>query len=116
MPGRTLGCEFRLAGDGGGRTSADLCDYIHLNPVRAGLVKAGKDLATYRWSSYPWYLKARSQRPVWLEVEKVLGEFGVQDRAEDRRWYEENLRRLGLEAAKPSVETEDELRELRGPL
>ena len=37
--------------------------YIHSNP-RAGLVSAsGRGLASYRWSSYPWYLKGRRQRP-----------------------------------------------------
>ena len=34
-----------------------ILDYIHLNPVRAGLV-AGKDgLESYAWSSLPLYLK-----------------------------------------------------------
>lgn len=32
-------------------------DYMHLNPVRAGLVERAVD---YRWSSAPWYLAGRS--------------------------------------------------------
>jgi REP element-mobilizing transposase RayT len=28
-----------------------VCDYVHLNPVRARLVKPGQRLAEYRWSS-----------------------------------------------------------------
>jgi len=33
------------------------CDYVHLNPVRAGLTGAGQALQTYRWSSYAAYLQ-----------------------------------------------------------
>ncbi len=28
-----------------------VCDYVHLNPVRAGLVAEGQRLESYRWSS-----------------------------------------------------------------
>ena len=31
------------------------CDYVHLNPVRAGLVSRNKKLDAFRWSSYPAY-------------------------------------------------------------
>lgn len=47
-----------------------LCHYIHLNPVRAGLVEMAK-LATYRYSSY-WYLRERKRRPEFLRVETAL--------------------------------------------
>src|SRR5258706_3305739 len=30
-----------------------VCDYVHLNPVRAGLITAQEPLQSYRWSSYP---------------------------------------------------------------
>ena len=32
------------------------CDYVHLNPVRAGLLSPEQPLQSYRWSSYPLYL------------------------------------------------------------
>ena len=35
-----------------------VCDYVHLNPVRAKLL-AGAARERLRWSSYPEYLKAR---------------------------------------------------------
>ncbi len=35
------------------------CDYVHLNPARAGLVRADETLETYSWSSYPAYLPPR---------------------------------------------------------
>jgi REP element-mobilizing transposase RayT len=34
---------------------AHLSDYIHLNPVRAGIVSLEQRLFDYRWSSYPLY-------------------------------------------------------------
>ena len=34
------------------------CDYVHLNPVRAGLLRPEQPLEAYPWSSYPLYLKA----------------------------------------------------------
>jgi putative transposase len=36
-----------------------VCDYVHLNPVRAKLLAAGQPLRSYRWSSYPLYLNLR---------------------------------------------------------
>jgi hypothetical protein len=40
-----------------------VCDYVHLNPVRAKLLAAGQPLRSYRWSSYPWYLAPPGKRP-----------------------------------------------------
>lgn len=61
-----------------GRYKAILCDrdayllelirYIHLNPVRAGMVKRADE---YLWSSHRTYLEGRSS--AWLEVEMPLG-------------------------------------------
>ena len=42
-----------------------VCDYIHLNPARAGLLKREKSLAAYLWSSYPGYLERPAERPNW---------------------------------------------------
>src|SRR5436305_9530096 len=36
-----------------------VCDYTHLNPVRAALLPHEAALATFPWSSYPLYLKPR---------------------------------------------------------
>ena len=30
-----------------------VCDYVHLNPVRGGLVAPDQPLQSYRWSSWP---------------------------------------------------------------
>ena len=40
-----------------------VCDYVHLNPARAGLLKGSQPLARFRWSSYPLYLAPPRQRP-----------------------------------------------------
>ena len=63
--------------------------YIHLNPVRTGLTgHPEKGLKGYRWSSFPYYLEPRSQRPEWLETERVLGCLALgADNAASRRTY-----------------------------
>lgn len=53
------------------------CDYVHLNPARAGLIGPEEALETYRWSSYPAYLQKRRARPVWLRTDRLLGEHGT---------------------------------------
>src|SRR5436190_12768542 len=54
-----------------------VCDYVHLNPVRAGLLAADQRLETYRWSSYQSYLQAPSRRPPWLRTQRLFGEWSV---------------------------------------
>ena len=54
-----------------------VCDYVHLNPVRAGLLAAEQKLGRYRWSSYPAYLLPARKRPGWLRVDRLLGEHGL---------------------------------------
>ena len=52
-------------------------DYVHLNPARAKLVVADAPLKSFAWSSWPAYLLARSKRPAWLRVDRLLGEWGI---------------------------------------
>jgi len=54
-----------------------VCDYVHLNPVRAGLLSPEEPLESYRWSSYPLYLRESTPRPAWLRVDRLLGEWGI---------------------------------------
>ena len=54
-----------------------VCDYVHLNPIRAGLLKRNQRLEDYLWSSYGPYLKARGQRWKWLRVDRLQGEWGI---------------------------------------
>ena len=54
-----------------------VCDYVHLNPVRARLLKPEQKLRAYRWSSYGEYLKRPSARVKWLAVGRLFGEMGI---------------------------------------
>lgn len=64
-------------------------EYVHLNPVRAKLLPAAAPLRSYRWSSFPEYLKAPSQRRAWVRVDRVLGECGIpKDSGAGRRQFE----------------------------
>src|SRR5881409_3426270 len=69
-----------------------VCNYVHLNPARARLLSAQRPLREYRWSSWPEYLKSPGQRPEWLRVDRLLGEYHVpQDSAAGRKRLEEAL-------------------------
>jgi len=65
-----------------------VCDYVHLNPLRAGMLGEGKSLVDYAWSSFPEYLKPPRKRPGWLRVDRLLGEHGIcQDNSSGRREF-----------------------------
>jgi REP element-mobilizing transposase RayT len=73
------------SGDGYLRT---VCDYVHLNPVRANLLQPEQPLQEYRWSSYAEYLKRAGRRASWLRVDRVLGELGIRrDDAAGRKLF-----------------------------
>lgn len=55
-----------------------VCDYVHLNPVRAGMVAPDDALESYPWSSYPAYRTARL-RPLWLRIDRLFGEHGLEE-------------------------------------
>jgi len=56
-----------------GRPLAQVCHYLHLNPVRAKVVEPAA-VGTYPWSSLPKF--ALRDRPAWLEPATVLAESG----------------------------------------
>ena len=67
-----------------------VCHYIHLNPVRAGVVPTGQ-LEGYRYSSY-WYLSRPKGRPAGLDLRAALIEAGgLADTPDGRRSYGEYL-------------------------
>lgn len=70
-----------------------LMDYIHLNPVRAGMVQEASGLESYAWSSVRHYLSPTRSRPEWLETETGFSVSGFQDSAKGRREYLETLER-----------------------
>ena len=84
--GRYKGLIVDGSGDGYFKT---VCDYVHLNPVRAKLLPSDQPLREYLWSSWPGYLKRPHQRPEWQRVDRLLGEYGiVKDNTAGRRRLE----------------------------
>ncbi|NPV04851.1 MAG: hypothetical protein HPY67_08980 [Syntrophaceae bacterium] len=67
----------------------ELIRYIHLNPLRAGLVDSLSALDTYPWCGHAYVIN-RSQYP-WHDVSFVLSRFG-EKRGEARRRYQEFLK------------------------
>ena len=59
-----------------------LTRYVHLNPVRAGIVD---NPARYGWSSYRAYLGLR-KRPAWLDIDATLKRFGSRRSTQRRRY------------------------------
>jgi len=51
----------------------ELSRYIHLNPVRAGMVQHPED---YKWSSYRGYIR-KNKRVEWIEYAWILSQFGA---------------------------------------
>jgi REP element-mobilizing transposase RayT len=74
---------------------ATLMDYIHLNPVRAGLVKGTGDrspeVGSYRWSSLPEYGKRSSARAGFLETARGFDAFELKDGPAGRRQFVERV-------------------------
>jgi len=56
--------------------------YIHLNPVRAGMVSRPED---WGWGSFPGYCRRKMRLP-WVTYSRVLAEFG-KDEVAARRGY-----------------------------
>jgi putative transposase len=76
----------------------ELSRYIHLNPLRGGMVK---DLIRYPWTSYPYYIGLK-EKPFWLETGYILEYFG-----QEKRWAQKKYKGYVEEAA--GVEMKDPL-------
>ncbi|MDQ3199863.1 MAG: transposase [Verrucomicrobiota bacterium] len=84
------------------------CDYVHLNPVRAGVVGPEEKLEIYRWSSYVAYRDPK-ERPSWLRIDRLFGEHGLmKDTATSRREFE---RRLAAARGRAEGVEEEQLRQ-----
>jgi len=78
-----------------GKSLGEVCDYIHLNPVKAGILTV-EQLLQYRHSSY-WYLHHPQRRPKFLRPQTALEcAGGISDNHEGRLLY---ANRLELEVA-----------------
>ena len=72
----------------------ELSRYIHLNPVRAGLVERPE---SYAWSSYEYY-RGMSMPARWLETSVVLRLFGEQLKESKKAYVEFVMHGIGEEA------------------
>ncbi|MBI4745378.1 MAG: transposase [Deltaproteobacteria bacterium] len=68
----------------GDEYATELSRYIHLNPVRAGIVALPEE---YKWSSYQSYI-GQVQSPIWLKTDFVLGYFGKTGAAARKKYRE----------------------------
>ena len=110
--GRVFGDRYKaIPVEGGGHYGRTLMDYIHLNPVRAGIIKPaeGQSVMDYPWSSVAGgYALAPEKRAKWLAAESGLAEHGLPDTAEGRQRFVELLdRRAVVEDAARSGIPED---------
>ncbi len=80
------------------------CDYVHLNPVRAGLLHPEERLLAYPWSSFSSYLAAPEHCPFWIRVDRLLGEHGhQQDTAASRQSFEQRMETRRAEETDPET-------------
>ncbi len=105
--GRVFGDRYKaIPVEGGGYYARTLVDYIHLNPVRAGIIRPeeGQSVMDFPWSSVAGgYALPPGKRAKWLAAEAGLAEHGLPDTAEGRQKYVELLdKRSVLEGAKRS--------------
>lgn len=85
-----------------------VCDYVHLNPARAKLLRKNAALADFSWSSYPAYLLEPARRPPWLRTDRVLGEAGIpKDTPAGRKEFR---KRMELRRCEDEPETYAQLR------
>jgi REP element-mobilizing transposase RayT len=62
----------------------ELVRYIHLNPLRAGLVKSGEELADYPYCGHSALMDHKKRN--WQDVKYVLSYFGKQRNAAKKRY------------------------------
>jgi len=79
----------------------ELSRYIHLNPVRVGMVARPEE---YRWSSYNNFI-GQGSAPTWLKLETILDYFGKKKKEAMKKYrsFVEDL--LGKEYDSPSQNT-----------
>jgi REP element-mobilizing transposase RayT len=90
-----------------------LGDYIHLNPVRAGLLAEGETLESYRWSSFPLHAGSPEKRPSWLKSEWILGGGGEADTTQGRSSYRNAMEKRAVDEREGEIIEDGLLKALR---
>lgn len=81
--------------------ATELSRYIHLNPVRAGIVARPEE---YQWSSYRNYI-GQGKTPEWLKTDFILGYFGNRAAATEKKYREFVEDLIGKEYESPILGT-----------
>ncbi|MEI7730715.1 MAG: transposase [Verrucomicrobiota bacterium] len=68
-----------------------VCDYVHLAPVRAGLVMEREPLCTFAWSSLAQCLQSPEQRVPWFPAARLFQQAGLSDDAAGRAAFEKTI-------------------------
>lgn len=87
---RSVPVEVDHSVDGGPFYRAML-DFIHLAPVREGLLQPRDDLRTFRWSSVSFFGVAIGMRRSWQAAKMGLASFGFADSAVGRNQFIDRL-------------------------
>ena len=100
LSGRYKAQLVESSGNGYLRTA---CDYVHLNPVGARLLKAEDRLLAYPWSSFLFTWPRRAS-PGLAPRGSLLGEHGIQhDSTAGRQQFERQMEARQLEQSDPAA-------------
>ena len=77
----------------------ELARYIHLNPVRAGMVRDVEQLRDYRWSGHSAIMGRVKQQ--WQDVNTILAFFGKGKKAVEK--YEEFVKEGAVQGRRPEL-------------
>ena len=81
--------------------ATELSRYLHLNPVRVGIVKEPEE---YRWSSCRYYTGGTSA-PAWLRTDFILGYFGKKEDSARKKYRQFVHDLIGREYSSPLLAT-----------
>jgi putative transposase len=95
---------------GSGDYLGNLIDYVHLNPIRAGIIDAAnQSLMDYPWSSLSrGYAVSPQKRPTWLKIEDGFGILGLHDTVKGRRLYVRRLEDQARQGVNAPVLSDDQ--------
>ena len=92
-----------LVDHAGGGYLRQVCDRVHTAPSWAGLVPDTQPLRDYPWSTFPHYLEAPAQRWLWLRVDRLFNQYGLEGDTPDARvQFEQAVERLRGQAQLPA--------------
>ena len=89
-----------IQSDGGDYVST-LIDYVHLNPVRAGMIKQGQGFDESPWTSLREYRKPPTKRQPWIATSSGFEAVGLEDNSWGRKVYITRLENL-IDWSQPS--------------